>query len=93
MPSKPPEQPRSVRGLMDADRVSEYLGIARSTLRSWEHRRASGEPGGPKDFPAPLPDRLGGAALWEESDVVAYRARRDAEKSRVGTGSLSGKAS
>ncbi len=84
MPKKLPEHPRSVRNLMDADRVSEYLGIARGTLRAWEHRRASGGAGGPKDFPPPIEDRLGGASLWEEADIVAYRRRRDAASKEGG---------
>lgn len=75
-----PEQTRALRGLMDADRVSAYLGVARGTLRSWESRRAEGKPGGPKDFPAPLDDRLGAGALWDEAEIVAYRRRREASK-------------
>lgn len=80
MPSELPDRTGALRGLMDAERVSEYLGIARGTLRSWENRRAAGKPGGPKDFPPPLADRLGGATLWEEADIVSYRLRREAAK-------------
>lgn len=80
MPDELPEQTKALRGLMDADRVSAYLGVARGTLRSWESRRSEGKPGGPKDFPAPLEDRLGAGALWDEADIVAYRRRREAAK-------------
>lgn len=76
-----PEHPESVRGLMDAQMVSNYLGLSRGTLRSWLKRRIEGTPGGPpKDFPSPIDARLGGSALWDEPEVVAYRRRREAAK-------------
>lgn len=64
---------------MDAQMVSNYLGMKRGTLRSWEKRRVDGKPGGPpKDFPSPIDERLGGASLWDASEVVDYRRRREA---------------
>ncbi|KIC68696.1 hypothetical protein [Pseudarthrobacter phenanthrenivorans] len=80
MTTELPRHTRAVRGLMDAERVSEYLRVPRNTIRSWEKRRASGEPGANRDFPAPLADRLSGGALWEEADIVAFRLKREAQK-------------
>lgn len=77
---RPEEIPSAVRGLLDADRVAEYLGVPRGTLRSWEKRKADGKPGLHNKFPAPIPERLGGAALWDQTDILAFKRWLDERK-------------
>ncbi len=69
------------RGLLDSDRVAAYLGVPRGTLRSWESRKADGKPGIHSLFPEPLPERLGGASLWEESDIIAFKKAGEQKRS------------
>lgn len=74
-----PSQTNALRGLMDAERVSVYLGVPRVTIRAWESRRNAGKTGAPAKFPSPLEDKLGNVVLWEEGDIVAFRKSLAAE--------------
>lgn len=62
-----------VRGLLDSDRVARYLGVERVTIRSWMNRKAAGGGGFASRFPDPLPERLGGTALWDVEDIKAFK--------------------
>lgn len=65
----------SVRGLLDSQRVAEILGIERITLRSWIRRKAQGAPGVHMQFPDPLPEQLGGTALWDVEEIRAFKEK------------------
>lgn len=68
-----PDDINSVRGLLDSQRVADYLGIPRGTIRSWTKRKADGIAGVHASFPDPLPEQLGGTALWDENDIRAFK--------------------
>lgn len=72
-----PNNPDSVRGLMDSQRVAAYLGVPRGTIRSWAKRKSDGTPGVHSKFPDPLPEQLGGTALWEEDDILKFKKTFD----------------
>ncbi|HEX9086124.1 MAG TPA: hypothetical protein VF867_01195 [Arthrobacter sp.] len=76
-----PSHPDALRGLMDAESVSRFLGYPRGTIRSWGFRRKDGtsKGGAPSKFPEPLERKLGNVVLWDEADIVAFRKRRATE--------------
>lgn len=66
-------EPESVRGLMDSQRVADYLNIPRATIRSWAKRKADGVPGVHAQFPDPLEETLGGTALWDDAQIRTFK--------------------
>lgn len=66
-------EPDSVYGLMDSQRVAAYLLVPRATIRSWAKRKADGVPGVHMQFPDPLPEQLGGTAVWDEKQIRAFK--------------------
>lgn len=74
-----PNHLESVRGLLDAQRVAAYLGVPQATIRSWAKRKSDGVPGVHQKFPAPLEQRLGGTALWDEQEILTFKEVFDKE--------------
>lgn len=68
-----PDDIDSVRGLLDSQRVADYLNVPRGTIRSWTKRKADGISGVHSSFPDPLPEQLGGTVLWDEADIRAFK--------------------
>jgi predicted DNA-binding transcriptional regulator AlpA len=82
MKTNEPDEMDSVRGLLDGERVAAYLGIPRGTIRSWEKRKNDNIPGVHTKFPNPIPERLGGTALWDAKDIRAFKPSLDEARLR-----------
>ncbi|KRF04349.1 hypothetical protein ASH00_14695 [Arthrobacter sp. Soil782] len=62
-----------VDGLVDAERVSKYLGVDKITLRSWVLRKKKGEARGIHDrFPDPR-GTLGTSVVWRADAIVEFK--------------------
>jgi len=76
-----PLYPNHLRGLMDAESVSAFLGYPRPTIRSWGARKkgGTGKGGAPAKFPDPVDGKLGNVVFWDADDIIAFRQRRVAD--------------
>lgn len=84
METNEPDEMHSVRGLLDSERVAAFLGVPRGTIRSWEKRKNDNIPGVHMKFPNPIPERLGGTALWDAEDIRAFKPWLEEAKLRRG---------